>query len=237
MRTVLAFAMLLTMATSTALAGGLFGDVTKAVGRATFDAGRAIEKGAHDTGKAVEKATQDAGNSIEKGVQDTGKTIEKGAQDTGHVIQKPPADIAAQIGKSTDEPSKPAEIPSQIAADAEAFVQELQAKSESELLTLSYTDVCSKINCHGVPIAIARQAATDVRVRKHEEVDLNVRRDQVYAAMASAGFSLFSLVVAFASFVRSGRSAKTAMTEKPEVAGIKTQSIPEESNGHVSIVS
>jgi hypothetical protein len=121
------------------------------------------------------------GKAVEKEVHDTGKTIEKATHDVGIAIEQ------------------------KTAANADAFLTDIQKKTDSELLVLVLSDICAMVECHGMDKEVARQAVNEVRTKRKDDADIGVKRSQVTVAEVSAGVALVSLLISVAGFVRAGR--------------------------------
>lgn len=195
-------------------------DIGKTVDKATLDTGKTIEKAGNDAGKAAEKAVLDVVEKSKKSgsvatdieVKDAGEAANKAVQEATKIIEKTLHD--AELARNDRRVQS---------ANSRLFLKDLVDKDDEELLALSLAaDPCLEVECHGVRPDIARQAVNVIRAQKQIEVDLGVRRQQVWAAGFSAIIAMLSLVISIRSYVRSGKRdpnlaepARTTAAKRP----------------------
>jgi hypothetical protein len=112
-----------------------------------------------------------------------------------------------EMGQALEHSAAPA-----TAADIKALMRDLSSKSEDDLLLLSFSSTpCSEISCHNAPHEIVVQLIRSTLDRTRALVDLEVRRAQALAAVASASIALLSLGLSIVSLRRTRASAKESV--------------------------
>jgi hypothetical protein len=136
-------------------------------------------------------------------------------------------DAHRQLGEAFEHAAAPA-----TAADIKMLMHDLSSKSEEDLLSLSFSlDLCSEIDCHNVPLQIVGRLVRSTLDRNQAMVDLDVRKAQAVAAIASASISLISLALSIISLRRTGRPSvkqvveQQTVTPEASVAGVGRNSL------------
>jgi hypothetical protein len=151
---------------------------------------------------------EDVGKSIGKAVQDSGRVIEKAAQDTGATINQavkpvPPISTAAPAATLKEQPEKKVEI--------QTFYKHLLTIPDDDLALLSEMEnPCTDVDCQNLLPATAARIVKLTYDRRQAHGDAVTKQQQAWAATGSCFFSLFSLIVSFASFARAGRNTRAA---------------------------